>query len=95
MDAFIATPAELEPFLGQYPQVEIGGSLREEGDKGFILGTNQIGQDIFSRIIWGTKIALIVGLSFGITVGDLRRSAGIDQRFRRWTVGSCVDPVHG
>jgi len=27
------------------------------------MGTNQIGQDIFSRIIWGTRIALIVGLS--------------------------------
>ncbi|MBG0787161.1 MAG: ABC transporter permease [Anaerolineaceae bacterium] len=27
------------------------------------MGTNQIGQDVFSRIIWGTRIALIVGLS--------------------------------
>jgi peptide/nickel transport system permease protein len=76
VDAFIATPAELEPFLGQFPDVEIGGSLREEGEKGFILGTNQIGQDIFSRLIWGTKIALMVGLSsallsviFGVPLG--------------------------
>jgi peptide/nickel transport system permease protein len=76
VDALIATPVELEPFLGQYPQLEIGGSLRQEGVKGFILGTNQIGQDIFSRLIWGTKIALMVGLSsallsviFGVPLG--------------------------
>jgi peptide/nickel transport system permease protein len=76
VDAFIATPTELEPYLGQFPNVEIGGSLREEGEKGFVLGTNQIGQDIFSRLIWGTKIALMVGLSsallsviFGVPLG--------------------------
>jgi peptide/nickel transport system permease protein len=28
----------------------------------FVMGTNQIGQDILSRIIWGTRIALIVGM---------------------------------
>jgi peptide/nickel transport system permease protein len=76
VDALVAKPIELEPFLVQFPQVEIAGSLREEGDKGFVLGTNQIGQDIFSRLIWGTKIALMVGLSsallsviFGVPLG--------------------------
>ena len=76
VDAFIAAPDELEPILGQYPDLVIGASLRKEGDKGFILGTNQIGQDIFSRIIWGTKIALMVGLTsallsviFGVPLG--------------------------
>jgi peptide/nickel transport system permease protein len=76
VDAFVAAPDELEPVLEQYPDLVIGASLRQEGDKGFILGTNQIGQDIFSRIIWGTKIALIVGLTsalisvlFGVPLG--------------------------
>jgi peptide/nickel transport system permease protein len=30
---------------------------------GFILGTNDIGQDVLSRLLWGTRIALIIGFS--------------------------------
>ncbi len=63
IDGFVASPAELEGVLDRYPQLEIGGPLREEQGRGFIFGTNQIGQDVLSRIIWGTRIALIVGLS--------------------------------
>jgi peptide/nickel transport system permease protein len=33
---------------------------------GFILGTNDIGQDVFSRLIWGTRVALIIGFSASI-----------------------------
>ena len=42
------------------------GNVNIELNKGFILGTNQLGQDVLSRIIWGTRIALIVGLSSAI-----------------------------
>jgi peptide/nickel transport system permease protein len=63
IDGWVAAPAELEGVLEDFPTLENVGSLREEGDQGFIMGTNQIGQDIFSRIIYGTRIALIVGLS--------------------------------
>lgn len=67
LDGFIATPDEIEGLLGQYPNVlALEGGLVEAKTKGFVLGTNQIGQDILSRIIWGTRIALIVGLSSAI-----------------------------
>ena len=66
IDAFVATNTEFTEFEEQYPSLEIKKSLRETADKGFIMGTNQIGQDVFSRIIWGTRIALIVGLSSAI-----------------------------
>lgn len=66
IDAFIATNTELADYTEQYPTIEIKTSLRETADKGFLMGTNQIGQDVFSRIIWGTRIALIVGLSSAI-----------------------------
>ncbi|MGD2206759.1 MAG: ABC transporter permease subunit [Anaerolineae bacterium] len=76
LDGFVASPAELKELLDEFPTLEIAGALREEASKGFLLGTNQIGQDIFSRIIWGTRIALIVGLSsavvavvFGVPLG--------------------------
>jgi peptide/nickel transport system permease protein len=66
IDAFVATNTEFAEYEAQYPSLEIKKSLRETADKGFVMGTNQIGQDVFSRIIWGTRIALIVGLSSAI-----------------------------
>ncbi len=63
INAVVAAPAELEPLLGHYGELAIVGPLRQSTGQGFVLGTNQLGQDVFSRIIWGTRIALIVGLS--------------------------------
>ena len=63
IDGFVIAPDVLGDSLDRYPNLQISGTLREEGSKGFVMGTNQIGQDVFSRIIWGTRIALIVGIS--------------------------------
>lgn len=32
----------------------------------FLLGTNEIGQDVFSRLIWGSQVALLIGFSSSI-----------------------------
>jgi peptide/nickel transport system permease protein len=40
---------------------DITGGVAGQGN--FILGTNQIGQDLFSRLIWGTRVALLIGFS--------------------------------
>lgn len=66
IDGWVAEPRELDGVLENFPTLTNAGSLREEADRGFIMGTNQLGQDIFSRIIYGTRIALIVGLSSAI-----------------------------
>jgi peptide/nickel transport system permease protein len=66
IDGFIASPEELGESLDDFPSLQVISTLREEGEKGFVFGTNQIGQDILSRIIWGTRIALIVGLSSAV-----------------------------
>ncbi len=63
IDGFVVAPDVLGESLTNYPDLQVASTLRGESSKGFIFGTNQIGQDVFSRIIWGTRIALIVGLS--------------------------------
>ena len=63
IDGFVVAPDVLGDILDNYPTLQVANTLREEESKGFVMGTNQIGQDVFSRIIWGTRIALIVGLS--------------------------------
>ncbi len=63
IDGFVVAPDVLGEALNDFPELHVAGTLREQGSKGFVMGTNQIGQDVFSRIIWGTRIALIVGIS--------------------------------
>jgi peptide/nickel transport system permease protein len=64
MDAFVASKAELGDQLASFPALTVAaGAVSGQKEVGFTLGTNQIGQDVFSRILWGTRVALIVGLS--------------------------------
>lgn len=64
--AFVGLSSEIEPLLDDYPEFSIGVSLSGAIQDAFILGTNQIGQDIFSRIIWGTRVALLVAFAAAV-----------------------------
>jgi peptide/nickel transport system permease protein len=53
--------------LAQRPPMWLAG-----GARGHVLGTDDLGRDILSRIIWGARVALIVGFSvvaIGGTIG--------------------------
>jgi peptide/nickel transport system permease protein len=63
LDGFVINAPEADEVLASHPGIENAGSLLEDIAAGFVFGTNQIGQDVLSRIIYGTRIALIVGLS--------------------------------
>jgi len=63
IDGFIVSSEELGDHLQDYPGIHFVEEVRSSKASSFTLGTNQLGQDILSRIIWGTRIALIVGLS--------------------------------
>lgn len=61
---------EAEGVLGE--TLILGESLTPKIKSPFYLGTNQIGQDLLSRIIWGTRIALIVSFAaavFALVIG--------------------------
>jgi peptide/nickel transport system permease protein len=89
IDAAVVSPTEAASVLEGYPSLEIASPLRPGADKGFVLGTNQIGQDVFSRIIWGTRIALIVGLSSAIVAFVIGVPIGLISGF----VGGTLDRV--
>jgi len=59
--ADLIVPYERALALGQ------GGRLLPPGSPGHILGTDNLGRDMFARIIHGTRIALIIGLSAAFT----------------------------
>jgi peptide/nickel transport system permease protein len=61
--ATVVSANRWEEAKGQYPTLELGGPATAEAPRGFLLGTNAIGQDVFSRVVWGARIALLIGLS--------------------------------
>jgi peptide/nickel transport system permease protein len=87
VDSVVAAPGELEGVLETYPSLEIAHSLRDAAERGFVLGTNQLGQDILSRIIWGTRIALIVGLASAVVALVIGVPLGLVSGF----VGGTLD----
>lgn len=85
--AALSLVALLAPVLAPYDPRALAGSGLEPPSSEHLLGTNLIGQDILSRIIWGARSALEIGVgaatlavAMGVLVGV---SAGL--------VGGVVD----
>jgi peptide/nickel transport system permease protein len=63
-NAAVVQSSDFKDGKTQYPTLREAGSITgEKVAGGFILGTNDIGQDELSRLLWGTRIALIIGFS--------------------------------
>ncbi|NIA25272.1 MAG: ABC transporter permease subunit [Gammaproteobacteria bacterium] len=72
--------------IDQYPGLAIDGPVAGEGistSGSFPLGTNQLGQDVLSRLIWGTRVAFLIGfaaalmsLVIGLPLGLIAGFAG-------------------
>jgi peptide/nickel transport system permease protein len=50
------------PLLAPYDPTERIGSPFMEPNGDFLLGTNDVGQDIYSELIYGTRISLLIGV---------------------------------
>jgi peptide/nickel transport system permease protein len=53
-------------------QVRVADSLLPPGSRGHLLGTDDLGRDVLSRVMWGARISLSVGVisvSIGFVVG--------------------------
>jgi peptide/nickel transport system permease protein len=66
--AGVANIKDFDSLAAKYPALRSGASITGETATagGFLLGTNDIGQDVFSRLIWGTRVAILVGFSSSI-----------------------------
>jgi peptide/nickel transport system permease protein len=64
------------PLIAPHDPVEMFPQLREAPGKSFIMGTDNFGRDVFSRIVYGARVSIMVGLisvgigaSLGIVLG--------------------------
>jgi len=61
--------AALAPFIAPYhPNVQHDLAELEPPSSRFLLGTDELGRDILSRIIWGSRVSLLVGI-VAVTIG--------------------------
>ena len=76
--------AVLAPLVAPYDpvQIKLSAKLRPPGAE-FLLGTDHFGRDVLSRLIWGARVSLAVGLivvafavSFGVPIGLLSGFVG-------------------
>jgi ABC-type dipeptide/oligopeptide/nickel transport system permease subunit len=83
--AFVALVALLAPLLAPYdPNMQFRGlRLAKPGIGGHLLGTDELSRDILSRVIYGTRVSLLVGgisvavgAGIGIMLGILSGMAG-------------------
>jgi len=75
--------AILAPLIAPYNPIKKMGGILERPSTRFILGTDGLGRDVFSRIIFGARTAIFVtfvavsiSLSFGVLLGLLSGYAG-------------------
>ena len=80
------------PALAPYPATEQHIQIRLKppswlpgGESGFLLGTDTLGRDILSRIIYGARISLIVGASSILISGAIGIFLGLIAAFyQKW-----------
>ena len=58
------------------PEYDLAADLRP-GEDGFILGTTSLGRDIFSQIVYGTRSALLIGITAAFMVALIGSIVGL------------------
>jgi peptide/nickel transport system permease protein len=79
----VAAAAVFAPVVAPYDPTALSGGALEPPSADHLLGTDVIGQDVFSRILWGARSSLLVGggaaglaIVVAILVGVLSALAG-------------------
>jgi peptide/nickel transport system permease protein len=100
--AIYALAAIFAPLIAPFGEAEVVGKAYQPSGDGFLLGTDQIGRDVFSRLIYGarntigialvtTLISFFVGSTLGIVAALNRR--WLDQGMSRVVDAFLAIPV--
>jgi peptide/nickel transport system permease protein len=76
-------PGQLAPYD---PQAAIF-DMQAAPSSAHLLGTTQVGEDVFSQLIWGTRLTLVITVSVGLIVTFISVLVGVTAAY----VGGTVD----
>ena len=83
------------PWIAPYGEAEVVGKAYQRGSELYLLGTDQIGRDLFSRLIFGARntigIALITTLVSFMVGGSLGVLAALKRGFLDQGISRVVD----
>ena len=68
----------------------VGPTLQASDGKAHLLGTDHLGRDVLSRVIWGSRVSLLIGFSAVLVGGLLGASLGILAGYRGGFTDSVV-----
>jgi peptide/nickel transport system permease protein len=66
-----------DPFLTNLEARLVPPSFMEGGNPAHFLGTDQLGRDYFSRLIYGARISMLIGLATVVTSGVIGITLGV------------------
>ncbi|GGL66500.1 dipeptide/oligopeptide/nickel ABC transporter permease/ATP-binding protein [Wenxinia marina] len=71
--------ALVTPWLPLYPPNATDPSIKNAwfGEEGHLLGTDHLGRDILSRLLWGTRVSLAIGFASAVIAAVLGAAIGI------------------
>ena len=95
---FFILVAVLAPLIAPHDPLETSWSaVRKAPSMAYLFGTDEIGRDVLSRVIWGTRASLLAGvvsvsisLSLGVPIGIL---AGYSGGWIDGLISRCTDAM--
>ena len=93
----IVLSAVFAGFIAPYGETQIiPGAIFESPSGEYLFGTDSIGRDNFSRVLYGGRISLAVGVSVAVfsgIIGTVRRASCRATSADGWTRFSCGSPT--
>ena len=90
MVGVVVVAAVFAPWIAPYGPGEIVGDAFESPSGTHLLGTNETGADIFSRLVWGSRTTLVVATSASALVLALGTALGLTAGLRGGLVDMAV-----
>ncbi|MBD9596924.1 ABC transporter permease [Ensifer sp. ENS05] len=88
--------AVLAPYLGTTDPAELSPARRMRiPSMGEWFGTDALGRDLYSRVLYGTRVSLTVGFSVAFLASIVGLSVGLVSAMVRWTDGIIMRVVDG
>jgi peptide/nickel transport system permease protein len=88
--------ALLAPWLGTVDPTALSPARRtREPSAAFWFGTDMLGRDIYSRVLYGTRVSLLVGFSVAVLASAIGLAIGLVSGFVRWADGVIMRVMDG